>query len=254
MNEIGDRRSAVGGERPRRRLVGAAVAFVLLGSPIPNLRSQSPGTYAERAVITVAVQSGAAEVARTIVRDGHYAVTRRGDTLVVQAQELSLTSTSGSETIRHDTDGFVGGHWKLLADDHGGWRTVTAPFVPVALEEVADLARLMDDFFPPRPPASLPVGAREAGRDGRTWQRLPGDGAHAVHAWNLTRDTDTTRTVADSLAMTVHEVVEEHGEGSWLADGAASWTRRIVTRSEQVVAGRLIRARLVTEIAVRRLP
>lgn len=254
MNEIGDRRSEIGGGRPRRRLVRAAVAFVLLGSPISDLRSQSPGAYAEHAVITVTVQSGESAVTRTIVRDGRYAVTRRGDTLVVQATELTLASTSADETIRHDTDGFVGGHWKLLADGHGGWRTVATPFLPAALEEVTDLGRLMDDFFPPPPPPSVPVGTTATGRDGRTWQRLPGDGVHAVHGWHLVRDVDTTRTVRDSLVMAVHEVVEERGEGSWLADGATTWTRRIVTRSEQAVAGRVIRARLVTEIAVRRVP
>lgn len=231
----------------------ALLIGLLLASRISHLAAQAPGTYAEHVVTLVAVQSGEAEARRTIVRDARYDVTPRGDTLVVQVTELDLRTTAGDETVRHDTDGFVGGRWKLLPDTVG-WRLVETPFVPAALEEVTDLAALMADFFPPVPPPALPVGTSAPGGDGRTWHRLPGDGLHADYAWTREDEVDTARAVGDSMRAIIQERAEERGEGSWRTDGAVEWSRRIVTHSEAIVAGRRIRARVEEEIRVQRLP
>lgn len=226
-----------------------AVPFTLLALRASPVAAQAPGTYVEHAVTTVAVRSADAEVTRTIVRDGRYAVTHRGDTVVVQAIAFDLATTTADETVRHDTDGFVGGRWKLLPATDGRWRVVETPFVPAALADVLDLAGLMADFFPPMPPAGLAVGDTAAG-PGLVWERLPGDGLVARHAWTAARESDTTRLLGDSLPAVVREQVSERGEGEWNATTALTWTRRTVSLSESTVAERRIRARVEEEVRV----
>lgn len=247
-------RGARGGWRWTDGAARSAVVLLTLLAPRPSpVAAQRPGAYAEHAVTTVAVRSGDSEAARTIVRQGRYELTLRADTLVVQAVALELATTTGDETIRHDTDGFVGGRWKLVrAGD--GWRTVELPFVPAALEDVLDLAALMDDFFPPAPPMALPVGSTATAAGGRTWGRVPGDGEDARFAWTVDRTSDTSRVMADAMVAALHERIDERGEGRWSADGVVAWQRRTLTTSITEVAGRVIRARIDEEVRVARLP
>ncbi len=241
------RRAIVAG---RVLILSAGALLALRPSPVA---AQQPGTYTESTTTTVAVRSGDQEHARTIARSGTYRVTLRGDTLVVQATALDLATTTGDETVRHDTDGFVGGHWKLLARGDA-WRVVAEPFVPAALAEIVDLAGLMGDYFPPAPPLALSVGLTAPGGDGRTWERLPGDGVVARLAWTRQRDIDTVRTMADSLGVAVHERVTERGEGSWTDGGVVGWSRRVTTTSDSRVAGRVISARVAEVVRVERVP
>jgi hypothetical protein len=250
------------GEKARRRARGprggrrsAFPLTSLLAFSLPGLLSaaaltaQAPATYLEHA--TTRVRAGADTTVREVVRHATYRVTLRGDTTVVQLQELDLRSRAGEEVVRHDTDGMVGGYWKLVPDS-AGRRVVEEPFVPPVLADVADLARIMDDFFPPAPPLDLAVGL-ERERDGRRWLRQPGDGVEARFAWHLEATDRRTRTVADSFDVAVTEQREERGEGAWVTNGPQAWQRRIAMVTEARIAERLVTATAVTEIDVRRV-
>ncbi len=227
---------------------GTLLALLLAGP----LGAQAPVHWREVTRTSVTVGNGAAERVRTLVREAGYEVTRRADTLVVQVTSLDLRETAGDAAeVAHDTDGFVGGRWKLLADSLGTMRVVDAPFVPEALADVSDLARIIHDVLPPAPPA-LDERASQALPGGWTWHRdadLPGV---RRYRWTLEREADSSHVVGDSTEVRQYERTDERGSGDWDASGARAWTRHVETTTEGRFAGRVVRARAVTDIAVRR--
>lgn len=235
-----------------RRIAAGGKGALCLGLLAGPLAAQAPVHWSEVTRTSVTVGNGAAERARTLVREAGYEVTRRADTLVVQVTSLVLREmVAGQDEVRHDTDGFVGGRWKLLADSSGTMRVVDAPFVPEALADVSDLARIIEDVLPPAPPALAERGSR-ALPGGWTWHRdadLPGV---RRYRWTVEQEADSTRVVADSTEVRQHERVDERGSGDWDAAGARAWTRHVETTTEGRFAGRVVRARAVTDVAVRR--
>ncbi len=109
------------GSAPRLWRTGAIgkwsgmLAVLLAIHPVPVI-AQGAAAWVEatRTTVTAAVAGGSHE--RTITREAHYRSSLRGDTLVLHVEALDLTEVADGETRAWDTDGFVGGFWKLLRD------------------------------------------------------------------------------------------------------------------------------------------
>jgi hypothetical protein len=187
------------------------------------------------------------------VREIGYRRTMRGDTLVMQATQVRLEESGDRGTVRHDTDGFTGGRWKLLpAGD--GWQVVERPFVPPALVEVNDLAAAMDDFFPPVPPL-LPRDGRIRDGAGRSWRRLADSAGVQRYRWETARTRDTTAVARDTVTLRIEESVQETAQLRIGARGEPlGWTRELVTEVLSRGAGRGVRATVRQRIEVRALP
>lgn len=206
--------------------------------------------YVESSRVTVTTQSGMSEAGRFVVRDLELAASRRADTLVIQSLATRLEETSEGRTVVHDTDGFTGGRWKLLPDATGAWRVVARPFVPEPLREVSDLAEAMTDWLPA--PPSLPADARATSADGIAWERLTDSAGHARYRWQVEREVDETRLVADSVPMRVRETRREQGSGISDSAGWRAWQRRIDSESRTTVRGTAVLAVVEHRITVER--
>ncbi|MCA9761662.1 MAG: hypothetical protein KC544_00875 [Gemmatimonadetes bacterium] len=198
------------------------------------------------------VGTGSARRERLLRRRAEYAVTRSRDTVVVQALELELTQLAEDEVLQVDTDGFVGGRWRLVSDPRGDLRVVARPFVPPALLELNDPAAIMDDFFPAVPPP-LSVGDSLPDGTGRLWWRLPDSAAVLRFGWHAAGRHVVPRVVADSLTLQVEEERTEDGSGAWDGLGAVTWRRALRTRTHAIVAGVEVVADLTEERIVRRV-
>lgn len=230
--------------------VAALLGAALLGG-LTAATAQVPGRYLEVSETAVTVGTGASRRERVLRRRGEYLVSRAGDTVVVQAIELEVTQVAGTEVLHADTDGFVGGRWRLVSDRRGDLVVAERPFVPPALLELNDPAAIMDDFFPAVPPP-LSVGDSLVDGSGRRWWRLPDSaGAHRL-GWVATGRQVAPRPLTDSLTLQVREERAERGSGTWDGLGPVAWRREIRTRTVAAVAGVDVVAELVEEQVVRR--
>ncbi len=249
MTANGERRTANStGARCFPFAVRRSLFALVLAVP---LSAQAPVRYVESVSTDVRSRTAVAEQVRVLGREAQYAVTRRGDTTVVQVLALELQERDAEATTQFNTDGFVGGRWKLVPDSTGVLRVIERPFLPPALLEVSDLTTAMDDFFPPMP-VRLAVG--EKGRDavGRAWQRLADSASVRRYHWEIAHQRDTTAVVRDSLLLDVAEDVRESSELRLDARGApVAWLRQIVTEVSSRGAGRAVRATIRHRIAVR---
>jgi hypothetical protein len=225
---------------------GGCLLLLAGAMPTPRLAAQVPGRYVEVAATEIAVGTGEARRERTLRRRAEYDVHRAGDTVVVQATELDLTQASGAEVLHADTDGFVGGRWRLVSDSRGDLIVVERPFVPPAVLDLSDLAAIMDDFFPGVPPP-LAVGDSAVDGSGRTWRRLADSTGLQRHAWSAAETGEAPQRVADSLAAVVRESTSEHGTGSWDGLGVVAWQREIRTHT----AARIEDVEVVADVVAR---
>ncbi len=229
----------------------SSVLGLLLCAP---LSAQQASGYTETITSHITSRTASAELGRTLVREIVYRASMRGDTLVMQATMVRLEEQSERGVVRHDTDGFTGGRWKLLPTGSGGWQVVERPFVPPALVEVNDLAAAMDDFFPPAPPL-LPRDGRFRDSAGRAWRRLADSAAVQRFRWERASTLDTTAVARDTILLRIEESVREVSQLQLDARGAPSgWTREIETEMLSRGAGRGVRATVRQRIEVRRLP
>ena len=225
-----------------------------LAAQAPRFPADMAGaTFIERVHSDVIAASGTAERHRVIDRQSRYAMTLRGDTLVVSADSIRLDETADNARRSVDVDAVIGGRWKLLAGAENTVRVVDAPFVPGDVADVSDLGSAMDDFFPPAPP-SIAQGARLADAVHGDWRRLP-DSAHlARYRWTAGHRADSTSIGADSVP--VRAETEVHEDGAMVQSprlGPVAWTRRIVTAVTSHFAGRTVRATVDQRIDVMRM-
>lgn len=217
------------GETGVRIVLTLLALLAVRGSPLAGQR------YVESSRVTVSTQSGLSTSGRFIVRDLELVASRRADTLVMQSVATRLEETTDGRTVAHDTDGFTGGRWKMLADTAGVWRVVARPFVPEVLREVSDLAEAMNAFFPT--PPTLSADARMRTDDGTSWQRLTDSAGHARYRWQGEQTVDEAREVADSVPMRVRETRREQGSAIADARGWVAWQRRIDSESRTSLRG-----------------
>jgi hypothetical protein len=157
---------------------------------------------------------------------------------------LSLWRKSQETTIRPDTDGLLGGRYRGVLSRLGNYASLAQPFVPDEVAEVADMATLVDDFFPPLPPMPLRPGQAWSDSAGVTIRRMADSGMAGVplYRFELEIRRETTRPhVQDTLSIRLHQVSREHGTFVWHPVlGLLRRDRRIVVETS-VSPGRAIR-------------
>lgn len=249
------------GGRALGRLLGC---LALLVSRLSSLEAQlsppqyrpatlSSTSFLEVIATSVVSRSGGAEVRRSISRSARYGVRRAADTVIVSADSLDLSESSGDATRRLDAGGFLGGQWKLFLDARGAVRVLTRPFVPDAMAEVSDVGAAMDDFFP-RLPMALAVGGSATDSAGMHWSRLADSSGLSRYQWSVTRQHAGTRTVADTVPLRANETTRESGTLGWDPVGVPrAWTRVIHTELTSTIRGRTVQGVIDQRIMVRRV-
>jgi hypothetical protein len=195
---------------------------------------------------------GTAELRRLVARDSRFSVTLHGDTLLVSADSVSLTEVADGHSRTIDTDGFVGGRYRLGLDAAGVATIWQRPFIPDDIADVSDLSRAMDDFFPPLPPAMAP-GDAASDAAGRRWQRLADSSGSQRFRWSAQVSRDTAQVANDTVAVLIEESTHEESALAWSSSrGPLAWTRQIESNVSTRLRGRTIRATINQKIDVRR--
>jgi hypothetical protein len=237
--------------------VGCLSLLAPRSSLLAQLPHYSPATlagasYTEIIQTSVVSRTGTAEVRRSIARTARFGVSVSGDTVIVSADSLDLSESSGAETRRFDAGGLLGGRWKLMLARNGAPAVLTRPFVPDDIAEVSDVASAMEDFFPRTPPP-MAVNAVSIDSARTRWERLPDSAGVQRFHWNLTRQRQGVQTVADTVPLTLRESSRESGELAWRSTGVPlAWTRTIHTEVTSTVRGRTVQSVVEQRIVVRR--
>lgn len=227
------------------------LAGVLLAPSYP-VRALNGARFAEEIRTEAVTRIEANERRRLLARDARFGVTLHGDTLVVSADSVSLGEVADGRSRAIDTDGFVGGRYRLTLDSTGLATLWQRPFVPDELAEVSDVGRAMDDFFPPLPPRIVPLG-EATDRAGRHWRRLGDSSGVQRFRWSHRSSGDGAQVVADTVPALVQEATREESALAWtVARGPLAWTRQIESNVTTRLRGRTIRASVVQRIVVSR--
>ncbi len=260
MMEHGARRTE--GLRYRAKLVVMCALSVVpvLRSPFSVLRtgpsytlSALDGTsFLEVVNSSVVSRTAGAESRRSLARAARFGITLSHDTLLVSIDSLDLTQSGDGTTRSFDAGGVLGGRWKLFLAPNGAPNVLLRPFVPEEITDVSDVAAAMTDFFPPAPPQLVVNGVR-TDTVGIRWQRRPDSAGVERYHWSQTRQHQGVRTVADTVALQVHENTTESGEMAWLRAGApVAWTRIIHSEVTSTIRNRTVQSVLDQRIVVRR--
>lgn len=243
---MGSRSLALSWKLSKWGLVGAALAP---GYPV---RALDGARFTEEVRTEAITRLEGSAHRRSLAREVHFGISLRGDTVVASADSVMLTELSDGHSRTLDTDGFVGGRYRLLLDSTGMATILERPFIPDDLAEVSDVARAMDDFFPPLPPAMAP-GSTSSSGDGKEWRRLSDSSGNQRFRWNDQHSTEGPQSVADSVPALVTEASHEESALVWSSTrGPLAWTRRIASEVTTRLRGRTIRASVMQRIAVRR--
>ena len=228
---------------------GLLGVLLALGYPITALDG---ARFTETIRTEALTRVGTVEMRRLVARDAWFGVTLRGDTLVVSADSVALTEVADGKSRRLDTDGFVGGRYRLGLDSTGQATLWQRPFIPDEIADVSDVSRAMDDFFPPLPPG-IPLGGETADAAGRQWRRLADSGGTQRYRWTMLTSRDTSQVANDTVAVLMQEETREASALVWSATrGPLVWTRQIESDVTTHLRGRTVRATISQRIDVRR--
>jgi hypothetical protein len=157
---------------------------------------------------------------------------------------LVLWRKSLETTIRPDTDGLLGGRYRGTLSSKGLYVSQARPFVPDEVAEVAGMATVLDDFFPPLPGRPLRPGQVWQDSAGTTLRRLTDSATSGVRLYRF--ELDIRRDVGnasakDTAPLRLTQASREHGTFVWHPLlGLVSRDRRIVIETA-VPAGPTIR-------------
>ncbi len=209
-------------------------------------------------------ESGTAAVRNGAGREGVLLVTVRDSvgTLVLDAWYDSLEVWRDTDAGREvpDLDGFLGGRYRGLLTPEGSYQPTRFPFVPGEVAEIADLAPVLEDFLPRLPGKELAVGAAwsDSGFTIRRDRdhRAGGDTRHR-YAWTATSRHGDRYPAADSLEVTIDQLVREEGHLLWSPRfGPLTWSRTIFITARIPATGgvkRSLRSTIEQRIDVVRL-
>jgi hypothetical protein len=132
---------------------------------------------------------------------------------------LSLWRKSQETTISPDTDGLLGGRYRGTLSRLGAYTSQVRPFVPEEVAEVAGMASVLDDFFPPLPPRPLSPGQVLQDSSGTTLRRLADSAMSGVQLYrfelDIQREIGATAAARDTAPLRLTQVSREHGTFAW---------------------------------------
>ena len=209
-------------------------------------------------------ESGTAAMRNAAGREGVLLVTVRDSAgaLGLDAWYDSLTVWRGTDAGREiaGLERVLGGRYPGLLAPDGRYQALRLPFVPSEVADVADLAPVLEDFLPRLPGRELAVGAQwtDSGFTIRRDRdhRAGGEARHR-YAWTVTSRHGDRYPAADTLEVTVDQVVREEGQLLWSPTfGPLTWSRSIFVTARIPATGgvrRSLRSTIEQRIDVVRL-
>jgi hypothetical protein len=135
--------------------------------------------------------------------------------LVAWFDSLTLWRQAGGERYAPDTDGLIGGRYRGSLTALGRYTSEDTPFIPDALAELAELAGVIGDLFPPLTGGEL----------------APGGSAHLAGGWTIMRRADSVS--ADGPL----ERYRLNGERQRKQSGVINDTLRVEAGSDELEKG-----------------
>ena len=243
------------------------VALLALASPSV---AQSPTpAYGERTLgcarfeesVRSEVRSSYGAVRRTeqVGRDGILMVRARPDSggLAVEAwyDSLAVFREGPEGRVVPGAEGILGGRYRGTLDPWGDYLVDVSPFVPAAIREVFDFARVPLHFFPPLPRSPITPGREWSDGAGLTIWRVADSagtgGPVARYRWTR-RDVWEEGVAAGDSTVTIHRTEVENGSLKWTdALGLLSWESSVVASVE--FPGGAGRTEVTQQVSVQRL-
>ena len=174
---------------------------------------------------------------------------------------LSVWRAASDGKLTGDTDGLIGGRYRMRLSPEGAVTMVAEPFIPDELREVADLSGALEDLLPPVPSSGLEPGQTWSDSAGLEIRRLPDSVTAgrpiirlAVHVRRLATKAPLQ---GDTVSVELHQTTEESGQIDWVPEtGMLRRERHIVVETAIPPAGpvrRPVRSRLEQYISISRL-
>jgi len=241
-------------------LLSLLPASSLAQAPVYDIRALECDRFAESVLGQVESRVGSERRQESFGRDGVLVVRASADSNGLQLEawfdSLAVYREGPEGRDEPATDGIVGGRYRGTLDPTGDYLALTAPFVPAALRNVFDFARLPLHFFPPLPPVALRPGADWSdGAELTIWRLADSAGTSGAvqrYQWIRREEWDEGVAVGDST-MVVHRTEREDGRLAWLeGSGPAGWESSVVATLE--VGGGAGQSEVRQEVRVQRLP
>lgn len=135
-----------------------------------------------------------------------------------------------------ETEGILGGRYRGTLDPQGDYLAIVTPFVPAALREIFDFARIPLHFFPGLPPVPLRQGAEWTDGGGLMMWRLADSAAAggpvSRYRW-VRRETWEEGFASGDSTVVVHRSEREEGSLRWRSGvGPLGWNSSLVAGVE----------------------
>ena len=228
-------------------------------APAYDARTIGCAKFAESVRSTVQSSYGAVRRTEQVGRDGVLMVRARPDSggLAVEAWYDSLVVfREGPEgRVVPNAEGILGGRYRGTLDPWGDYLAEVSPFVPAAIREVFDFARVVLHFFPPLPRVAIAPGREWSDGAGLTIWRVADSAAAGgpVSRYRWTRREAWEEGVAaGDSTVTVHRAEVENGSLRWGdAAGPLGWESSVVAAIE--FPGGAGRTEVTQQVRVRRM-
>jgi hypothetical protein len=249
----------------------SAAILVLLGGLLAPVQLRYRAAQLECArfheVIAGKVQTETAGRRRveTLGRDGIWTLraTDDGGEIALEGwyDTLSVWRAAADGKLTGDTDGLIGGRYRVRLTPIGGMAVVSRPFIPDELREVTDLSRALEDLLPPLPSPGLEPGETWSDSAGLEIRRLPDSAAAEgpivrlqVHDRHLAMQAPLQ---GDTASVELRQTTEESGQIDWAPGvGLLRRQREIVVETAIPPRGPVrqpVRSRLEQHISITRM-
>ncbi|HEY7634086.1 MAG TPA: hypothetical protein VH763_00955 [Gemmatimonadales bacterium] len=218
-------------------------------------------------VITGKVQTQTAGRRRveTLGRDGIWTL-RANDSegeieVVGWYDSLSVWRAASDGKLTGDTDGLIGGRYRVRLSRSGSATVVSQPFIPDELREVADFSDALAELLPQVPPRPLEAGETWTDSAGLEIRRLADSVAAGSTIVRLEvhdrHETTKAPLENDTASVELQQTTEERGQIDW-ATGVGLMRRQRDILVETAIPPRgpirqPVRSRLEQHISITRL-